>query len=224
MDYLGREHYTTPEIRRTNLASVILQTMALKLGPIDDFPFLDPPRLDAIRDGYKTLFELVAIDRDRVLTPLGRELARLPVDPRVGRMILAADERHCLEEVLIIAAGLEVQDPRERPVDKTEAADACHAQFSDERSDFCSILKLWDFYHHLKQTLSRNQLQKACRQNFLSFHRLREWADIYRQLRMLAEESVPVRPRMRNSITGRGIPNSSFWKAPLARNSSAAAR
>ena len=161
----------------------------MKLGAIEEFPFLDPPRADAIRDGYKTLFELGAIDRHRALTSLGRELARLPVDPRVGRMILAADERNCLEEVLIIAAGLEMQDPRERPVDKTEAADQCHSQFADEQSDFCSILKLWDFYHHLKQTLSRNQLQKACRQNFLSYNRLREWADIYRQLRRLVEES-----------------------------------
>ncbi|MHB8955309.1 MAG: ATP-dependent RNA helicase HrpA [Pirellulaceae bacterium] len=188
-DYLGREHYTTPEIRRTNLASVILQTLALKLGAIEDFPFLDPPRADAIRDGYKTLFELGAIDHHRALTPLGRELARLPVDPRIGRMILAADERNCLEEVLIIAAGLELHDPRERPIDKAEAADECHRQFADERSDFLGILKLWDFYHHLKQTLSRNQLKRACRQNFLSYSRLREWADIYRQLRRLVEES-----------------------------------
>ncbi len=150
-DYLAANAYTTPEIRRTNLASVILQTLALKLGAIEEFPFLDPPRADAIRDGYKTLFELGAIDRHRALTPLGRELARLPVDPRVGRMILAADERNCLEEVLIIAAGLEVQDPRERPVEKTEAADQCHASSSDEQSDFFSILKLWDFYHHLKR-------------------------------------------------------------------------
>jgi ATP-dependent helicase HrpA len=188
-DYLAREKYTTPEIRRTNLASVILQTLALRLGPIEAFPFLDPPRPEAIRDGYKTLFELGAIDRHRALTPLGQELARLPVDPRVGRMILAADERNCLEEVLIIAAGLEVQDSRERSAEKAEAADQCHAQFADERSDFFSILKLWDFYHHLKQTLSRSQLRKACRQNFLSFNRLREWADVYRQLRMLCEDS-----------------------------------
>ncbi len=188
-DYLARDRYTTPEIRRTNLASVILQTLALRLGAIEDFPFLDPPRPEAIRDGYKTLFELGAIDRHRALTPLGRELARLPVDPRVGRMILAGDQRRCLEEVLIIAAGLEVQDPRDRPGEKAEAADQCHAQFADEQSDFFSILKLWDFYQHLKRTLSRNELRKACRQNFLSFNRLREWADIYRQLRMLCEES-----------------------------------
>jgi len=188
-DYLAREAYTTPEIRRTNLASVILQTLALRLGAIEEFPFLDPPRADAIRDGYKTLFELGAIDRQRGLTPLGRELARLPVDPRVGRMILAGDQRNCLDEVLIIAAALEVHDPRDRPAEKSAAADECHAQFVHEYSDFFSYLKLWDFYHQLKQSLSRNQLRKACRQHFLSFNRLREWADIYRQLRMLCEES-----------------------------------
>lgn len=187
-DYAGRDRYTTPEIRRTNLASVILQTLALKLGAIDEFPFLDPPRTDAVRDGYKTLFELGATDQHRRLTPIGRQLSRLPVDPRVGRMILAADENQCLEEVLIIAAGLEIQDPRDRPADKAEAADECHAQFADPSSDFFGLLRLWDFYHHLKETLSRNQLRKACRQNFLSHHRLREWADIYRQLRQMVEE------------------------------------
>ncbi len=188
-DYLARDRYTTPEIRRTNLAAVILQTMALKLGAIEEFPFLDPPRADAVRDGYKTLFELGAIDRNRQLTVIGRELSRLPVDPRIGRMILAAEQRQCLEEVLIIASGLEVQDPRERPAEKAEQADACHAEFADEQSDFLGILRLWDFYHHLKQTLSRNQLRKACRQNFLSYTRLREWADIYRQLRKMVDES-----------------------------------
>ncbi len=197
-DYLAREAYTTPEIRRTNLASVILQTMALKLGAIDEFPFLDPPRLDAIRDGYKTLFELGAIDRHRKLTPIGRELSRLPVDPRIGRMVLAADENQCLEEMLIIAAGLEVQDPRERPAEKAQLADQCHAQFTDEDSDFLSLLKLWDFYHHLKETLSRNQLRKACRKNFLSHNRLREWSDIYRQLRKIVEDSGRKRSQRRD--------------------------
>ncbi len=188
-DYLARDKYTTPEIRRTNLASVILQTMALKLGAIEEFPFLDPPRSDAIRDGYKTLFELGAIDRHRQLTAIGQELSRWPVDPRVGRMILAADDHGCLEEMLIIASGLEVQDPRERPAEKAQLADQCHAPHADSSSDFFSLLKLWDFYHHLKETLSRNQLSKACHQNFLSYNRLREWADIYRQLRQIVEES-----------------------------------
>ena len=197
-DYLARDQYTTPEIRRTNLASVILRTMALKLGAIDEFPFLDPPRTDAIRDGYKTLFELSAIDRHRRLTAIGRELSQLPVDPRVGRMIVAANEAQCLEEVLIIAAGLEVQDPRERPAEKAEAADQCHSQFADAESDFFSFLKLWDFYHHLKSTLSRNQLRKACRQNFLSHNRLREWADIYRQLRQVVDDSGRTRAARRD--------------------------
>jgi ATP-dependent helicase HrpA len=188
-DYEGRDRYTTPEIRRTNLAAVILQTIALRLGPIDEFPFLDPPRPDAIRDGYKTLFELGAIDAKRQLTSIGRELSRLPVDPRVGRMILAADEENCLEEVLAIAAGLEVRDPRERPPEKKQQADERHAEFADQSSDFLSLLKLWDLYHHWKSTLSRNQLRKACRQNFLSYNRMREWADIYRQLRQMVEQS-----------------------------------
>jgi ATP-dependent helicase HrpA len=186
-DFASRDQYTTPEIRRTNLASVILQTMALKLGAIEEFPFLDPPRSEAIRDGYKTLFELGAIDAHRKLTPLGRELSRLPVDPRIGRMILAADQENCLDEVLIIASALEVMDARQRPADKQQAADERHAQFADESSDFIGYLKLWDFYHHLKGTLSRNQLRKACRTNFLSLTRLREWADVYRQLRQIVE-------------------------------------
>ncbi len=188
-DYLGREQYTSPEIRRTNLASVILQTKALRLGAIEEFPFLDPPRADAIRDGYKTLFELGAIDEGRELTDLGRRLVRLPVDPRIGRMVLAAAEERCMSEVLVIAAALEVQDPRLRPVDKQQAADECHVQFADESSDFLAYLNLWDFYHGLRAKLSRNQLRKACRQNFLSYNRMREWLDIHRQLRQLADEA-----------------------------------
>ncbi len=188
-DYLGRERFTSPEIRRTNLASVILQTKALRLGAIEEFPFLDPPRADAIRDGYKTLFELGAIDEGRELTDLGRRLARLPVDPRIGRMILAAADERCMSDVLIIAAALEVQDPRLRPVDKQQAADECHAQFADDSSDFLGYLTLWDFYHGLRAKLSRNQLRRACRQNFLSYNRMREWLDIHRQLRQLAGEA-----------------------------------
>jgi len=188
-DYLARERFTSPEIRRTNLASVILQTKALRLGAIEEFPFLDPPRPDAIRDGYKTLFELGAIDEQRELTDLGRRLARLPVDPRIGRMIMAAGDERCMNEVLIIAAALEVRDPRLRPVDKQQAADECHAQFADDSSDFLSYLNLWEFYHRLRTKLSRSGLRKACRQNFLSYNRMREWLDIHRQLRQLADEA-----------------------------------
>ena len=189
-DYLARERFATPEIRRTNLAAVILQTKAFRLGAIEEFPFLDPPRPDAIQDGYRTLFELGAIDDGGELTDIGRRLARLPVDPRIGRMILAAAEEGCLPEVLVIAAVLEVQDPRERPAEKQQAADERHAQFADPASDFLSYLRLWNFYHELREKLSRNQLRRACQQNFLSFNRMREWLDIHRQLKQLVDEAA----------------------------------
>jgi len=195
-DYLARDRYTAPEIQRTNLASVILQTKALRLGPIEEFPFLDPPRSDAVRDGYRTLLELGALDEEHELTEVGRQLARLPVDPRIGRMILAAADEGCLTEVLVIAAALEAQDPRDRPLEKQEAADACHARFADPDSDFLVYLKLWDFYHRLKAELSRGQLRKACREHFLSYNRMREWADVHLQLRELVQEAgMKPRPR-----------------------------
>ncbi len=195
-DYQNRDRYTTPEIRRTNLASVILQCLALNLGDIEDFPFLDPPRPDNIRDGYRTLFELGAIDDKHRLTPVGKRLSRLPVDPRMGRIILAGEDEGCLHEILIIAAALEIQDPRERPVDKQQAADEQHAKFLHPESDYLGYLKLWDFYHHLKETLSRNQLRRACQQNFLSYNRMREWQDIHLQLLRLTQEiGLKSRPR-----------------------------
>ncbi len=181
-DYRQREAFTPPEIQRTNLAAVILQTLALDLGPIDEFPFIDPPRAESIRDGRRTLFEIGAIDEQQALTPLGKQLARLPVDPRIGRMLLAAAEEGCLADVLIIAAALETQDPRDRPSDKQQQADQAHAPFTDADSDFVSYLRLWDFHQRLKQELSRNQLRKAAKQNFLSDVRLREWHDVHRQL------------------------------------------
>jgi ATP-dependent helicase HrpA len=181
-DYLARERFTSPEIQRTNLAAVVLQTLAFDLGPLDEFPLLDPPRPEAIRDGYKTLAEIGAIDDQRTLTPIGRKLARLPVDPRIGRMILAASEEHCLADVLIIAAALETQDPRERPADKQQAADDAQARFLDPDSDFLSYLRLWDFLHHLKETLSRGQFKKALWQSFLSESKVREWQEVHRQL------------------------------------------
>ncbi|MCH9727153.1 MAG: ATP-dependent RNA helicase HrpA [Planctomycetes bacterium] len=188
-DYNGRDEFTSPEILRTNLASVILQTLNMKLGAIEEFPFLDPPKPIAIRDGYNTLFELGAIDEQNKLTDIGRQLSRLPVDPRIARMILAAHDENCLHEILIIAAALELQDPRERPIDKQQAADEAHEQFRDPDSDFLSFLKLWDFYHKLKDDLSQSRLRRACAQSFLSYNRLREWADIFRQLRQLVEET-----------------------------------
>ncbi len=188
-DFLARDAFTTPEIRRTNLAAVILQTHALQLGDVEEFPFLDPPHRDAIRDGYRTLTEISAIDSHRQLTDLGKRLSRLPVDPRIGRMILAADEQHCLHDMLVIAAVLEIQDPRDRPLEHTKAADEAHAQFAHAESDFLTLLKMWDLVHHLKATLSRSQFRKALRQNFLSFNRVAEWLDLVRQLRQVVIES-----------------------------------
>ncbi len=188
-DYLQRDRFTAPEIQRSNLAAVVLQAMSLKLGHLERFPFLDPPKRAAVRDGVKTLFELGAIDARQQLTPLGRRLSHLPVDPRIGRMIAAADEQGCLAEVLVIASALEIRDPRDRPVEHREAADEAHAQFANPESDFLGYLELWDFYHRLKEKLSRNQLRKACRQNFLSYNRMREWADIYRQLLDLVRQA-----------------------------------
>jgi ATP-dependent helicase HrpA len=181
-DYLSRERFTPPEVQRTSLASVILQLKSLDFGEIEEFPFMDPPRPEAIRDGIKTLFELGALDEANQLTPLGKRLGRLPVDPRVGRIILAGDDEGCLSDILIIAAALELQDPRERPLDKQQAADACHEQFAVEDSDFLGYLKLWEFFDELRHKLSRSALRKACHQNFLSYNRIQEWHDVHRQL------------------------------------------
>ena len=179
----ARAEFTEPEIRRTNLASVILRMKLLGFGAIETFPFLDPPDAKLISDGYRTLEELAAIDADGGLTPLGRQLARLPVDPRVGRMLLAAGEHHCLREVLIIAAALSVQDPRERPLDKQQAADEIHATFQHPDSDFLTLLNLWAFLEQERKALSRSKFQKQCRQHFLSWNRVQEWRDIHTQLR-----------------------------------------
>jgi len=188
-DYKNRERYTTPEIQRTNLASVILQTKALRLGEIETFPFIDPPRAAAISDGYKTLFEIGAIDDRRNLTPIGWKLSKLPVDPRIGRMILAAHENDVLPEMLIVASVMEIQDPRERPQEFQGKADAAHEPFLDKRSDFFGYIKLWDFYQNLKEKTSRSGLRKACQQHFLSFNRMREWEDIHAELQRIVREA-----------------------------------
>jgi ATP-dependent helicase HrpA len=187
-DFHQRPRYTTPEIRRTNLASVILQTRALHLGPIEEFPFIDPPGADAVRDGYKTLFEIGAIDEQRGLTGLGKKLSRLPVDPRVGRVLMAGNDFGCLEEMLIIASALEVQDPRVRPFEQLGQADQAHAQWQDQDSDFTGLLVLWDWLHDRRETLSNSQFRRACAGNFLSFVLVQQWLDVYRQLRDLCRE------------------------------------
>jgi len=197
-DYNGRDAYTAPEIQRTNLASVILQTTALRMGPLENFPFLEPPRMGTITDGYRSLYELGAIDEKNSITEVGRQLSRLPVDPRVGRLILAGHEENCLHEVLVIAAALELQDPRDRPIDKQQAADEAHAKFQDAKSDFMAYLKLWDFYHKMRSGASRSQLRKACQQNFLSYNRMREWIDIHHQLSELVAE-VGLKPTKRQN-------------------------
>jgi ATP-dependent helicase HrpA len=186
--FAGRPLYTEPEILRTNLAAVILQMKALKLGAIEDFPFLEKPNARLIADGYQTLLELGAVDKAQGLTPLGMKLSRLPIDPRIARMVLAGQEEGVEPEVLIIAAALSVQDPRERPMDKQEAADAAHAFFKDPDSDFLSYLKLWDWYHREAKNLSSNKLRKACKERFLSYTRMREWHDIHEQLGELLGE------------------------------------
>ncbi len=218
-DYQQREAYTPPEILRSNLAAVILQLEALGLGAVAEFPFLDPPKPEAIRDGYKTLFELQAVDGESRLTPLGRTLHRLPVDPRIARLIVAAEHEHCLDEVLIIAAAIETQDPRDRPLDKQKLADEAHARFVDPESDFLSYLRIWDFYHGLKDELTRSQLRKACQQNFLSFLRLKEWIDVHRELVEIVRGAGLREPR---SPASKSKPTPRDWSQPLEPQKSAA--
>ena len=173
-DFEKRPAFPDPELLRSSLASVILRAKSLSLGNVEEFPFLDPPAPRAIADGYALLTELGAVDERNELTQLGGELARLPLDPRVGRMLVAARAEGCLEQLLIIAAALSVQDPRERPLERATAADERHAKFADERSDFLAFLKL--------RKLFDGKLEKACRENFLSVPRMREWRDIHTQL------------------------------------------
>jgi ATP-dependent helicase HrpA len=185
-DFEARPRYTDPEILRTNLAAVILQMAALQLGDIADFPFLDPPERRSINDGIAVLQELGAFDAEGSITELGRRLAQLPVDPRLGRMILQADTEGCLPEVLVLAAALSIPDPRERPVDRDEAARAKHARFADEGSDFMSYLNLWQYLRGQRKELSGSAFRRMCREDFLHYLRIREWQDLVGQLRGIA--------------------------------------
>ncbi len=187
-DFLNRPEYTDPEVLRTNLASVILQMASSGLGEIRRFPFLDAPDNRQINDGYKLLEELGAVDDKRRLTSLGRTMASLPLDPRLARMLVTSAELGSLAETLVIIAGLSIQDPRERPQDKQQAADQAHAPFNDPDSDFASFLNVWNFYEEQRQTLSQNQLKKICQKHFLSWMRMREWRDIHRQLALICRE------------------------------------
>ncbi len=181
-DYTAREQFTEPEILRTNLASVILQMKSLRLGSVEEFPFVEPPDSRMIKDGYETLHELGAIDEKGDLTRLGSQLAKLPIDPRLARMILAGATEKSLREVMIIAAALSVQDPRERPMALAERADTAHKQWHDENSDFIAILNLWKAYQEASDHLSHSKLRKWCQDRFLSYLRMREWEDIHQQL------------------------------------------
>ncbi|CAN5160789.1 ATP-dependent RNA helicase HrpA [soil metagenome] len=187
-DFQSRPRYTDPEILRTNLAAVILQMASLQLGDIEQFPFLDPPESRSIRDGVQVLQELGAFDRGGAITDLGRRLAQLPLDPRIGRMILAADAEGCVREVLVLAAALSIPDPRERPPDHQEAARHKHARFADENSDFLSYLNLWRYLTEQRKERSGSSFRRMCREEFLHYLRIREWQDLTGQLRSIARD------------------------------------
>jgi ATP-dependent helicase HrpA len=191
-DFEARPPFTDPEILRTNLASVILQMASLGLGDVGAFPFVDPPDARQVKDGVALLHELGAIDPSQPdaakrLTPLGRRLAQLPVDPRLARMVLEADRNGCVREVLVITAALSIQDPRERPTDRQQAADTSHRRFADERSDFLAYLRLWDYLREQQKALSSSAFRRLCRSEFLNYLRVREWQDLYAQLRDVAK-------------------------------------
>jgi len=187
-DFQARAEFTDPEIRRSSLAGVILRMLQLGLGRIEDFPFLEPPDERAIADGWQQLAELGAVDKDRKLTTIGRQMARLPVDVKLARMLVAAQQHRCLREMIIIAAFLGIQDPRERPPEAREAADNAHATFADARSEFLGIVKLWDAYRQAHEDLTQSKLRDWCERHFLGFLRMREWRELHRQLLLLCEE------------------------------------
>ncbi|MCD9027455.1 DUF3418 domain-containing protein [Luteimonas sp. BDR2-5] len=210
-DFLSRPQYTDPEIRRASLAGVILRMLALGLGDLDgrgsgkgrrggaaggdgnadiiaDFPFVEPPDPRAIADGWQQLAELGAIDADRRLTATGRSMARLPVDPKLARMLVAAQAHGCLHDMLAIVSFLGIQDPRERPADQRAAADGAHAQFADPKSEFVGIVTLWNAYRQAHEDMTQSQLRKWCERNFLGFLRMREWRELHRQLKLQCED------------------------------------
>ena len=187
-DFAARPRYTDPEILRASLAGVILRMLTLGLGRVEDFPFIDPPDPRAVADGWQTLAELGAIDGERRLTPVGREMARLPVDPKLARMLVAARGHDVLAEVLVIASFLGIQDPRERPVDAREKADNAHAEFADPDSEFVGILRLWEAYRTAHEELTQSKLRGWCEKRFLSFLRMREWRELHRQLLLACQE------------------------------------
>ena len=193
-DFLSRPEFTDPEILRVNLASVILQMLSLRIGDIFDYPFLNKPERKHINDGLKLLQELGAITADKTVNDMGRKLARLPVDPRLGKMLLQADKEGSLNEVLIIVAFLSIQDPRERPFEAQQKADEFHNRFADKQSDFLAAYNLWEYVQEQSRHLSQNKFRKLCKKEFLSYMRLREWKDIVGQLKT-ALSDLKMNPR-----------------------------
>jgi len=187
-DFNNRPAFTDAEILRTNLAAVILQMLQLRMGDIHKFPFIDAPDHRLISDGYKLLEELQAVNAKNQLTPIGAQLSKLPLDPRLARMLLAAQEQSCVRELLIIVSALSVQDPRERPIEKQQHADQMHRRFWVEHSDFMSFVNLWDYFESQRQELSQNQLRKLCKKEFISYLRMREWRDVHHQLVIAVKE------------------------------------
>jgi ATP-dependent helicase HrpA len=187
-DYNDRPPFTIPEIQRSNLAEVILQMVALKLGSPYDFNFLDPPQKSAIIDGFKTLQELGAITSKNSLTDYGHTMSRLPIDPVIARIIIEAGKNECLSEIVIIAAALAIQDPRIRPADKEQAADQAHSRFAAPNSDFLALLNIWNGYHETAERFSWSSLKKYCLAYYLSFQRMREWLDLHEQLSRLLKK------------------------------------
>jgi ATP-dependent helicase HrpA len=212
-DYLDRPRFTDPEILRTNLAAVILQMAALGLGDLEAFPFIDPPDRRNLRDGIALLDELGALDHsagEPRLTSVGRRLARLPVDPRLARMVLEAHRLGCVQEVLVIAAGLSIQDPRERPADARESAAEAHRRFAEPSSDLVAYLNLWAYLQDKQRELSGSRFRRLCREEYLHFLRVREWQDLVTQLRRACRElgiEVPPRPNLRADAGERADPD-----------------
>ncbi|WP_425591978.1 ATP-dependent RNA helicase HrpA [Halomonas alimentaria] len=213
-DFLARPEFTDPEIQRTNLASVILSMLSLKLGSIEEFPFVDPPDSRFVTDGFKLLFELGAVDQAQRLTAVGRKLAHLPIDPRLARMVLAGAEQGGLREVLIVVAGLAVQDPRERPAEKRQAADQAHRRWQDPESDFLALLNLWHGFEAAREALSGNQLRRWCKERYINYLRMREWHDTFRQLRQLLRDmQIEVPPPAPLPVTEEGEPTEAAREA-----------
>lgn len=202
-DHDSRDAFTDPEILRTNLAAVVLQMQDLGLGAPEDFPFLDPPQPRALSDARRLLEELGAVDAAGSLTAVGRELCALPLDPRLGRMLVAARDKGCVSEVICIVAALSLQDPRLRPLDKTQAADEAHAQWRDPQSDFMSLLRLWQWFEVQRHELSRSALRRSCERQFLSWMRLQEWWGLQRQLGRICRDrgwTVNVQPAAPDAV------------------------